>query len=394
MKLFLLCLTIVLWSSTIDAFNQTLCNQERSLWMDEYREFHRINRVAQGARYLVYYCGPNQSTCGGTGDRVRGMLYLLRVAAVHRMIFIAKWSQSNNLPLILEPNEIDWRTEGLPDSVLSTIGKEHNTFSDAEFFTTVERGGVHLERWAQTPIHTTTAWPASIVDHRIWNTTLWWSNFLTLLGPLGGVPKDRRERWLREFEWYIDISSCWWHYAFKPTEAVVRKAQESLEAAYVLQPGITPPSFVAWHWRTGGQLGETTIIRAENQEFFKPRLQQLISCINCVRAMALSHAVTVPVLIVTDLNLFRPWIRSGGMGPGVTTLPSIAVHVGQTDGEPEHLVNIMAEALVISKAKCLLISQSGFSNIALMMRTGPLCFEHIDVCLQEQESLFAGVKVR
>ncbi|GLI65084.1 hypothetical protein VaNZ11_008520, partial [Volvox africanus] len=369
---------------------------ERSLWMDEYREFHRANRGAPGARYLVYYCGPDQNTCAGTGDRVRSMLYLLRVAAVHRMIFIAKWSLPNNLTLVLEPHEIDWRPEGLPESVLSTVGKEYNTFSDEQFFATVQFGGPHVERWARTPIHTTTAWPASIVDHQIWNTTLWSgkNNFMTLLGPLGGVPKDRREQWFREFQWYIDISSCWWHYTFKPTEAVVRKAQESLEAAYVLQPGMAPPSFVAWHWRTGGQRGETSIIRAENQEFFRPRLQQLISSINCVRAMALSHAVTVPVLIVTDLNLFRSWIRSGGMGPGVTTLPSIAVHVDQTGGEPEHLVNIMAEALVLSRAECLLISQSGFSNIALMMRTGSLCYHHIDVCLQEQESLFAGVRVR
>ncbi|EFJ42172.1 hypothetical protein VOLCADRAFT_107362 [Volvox carteri f. nagariensis] len=377
----------------VAAYNETLCQEERSSWLDEYREFHKANRGAPGARYLVYYCGPGQDLCAGTGDRVRGMLYMLRVAAVHRMVFLAQWDNPVNLTVLLSPNEIDWRPEGLPTEVISRIGKAHNTFPDRDFFGLSEWGN-NLELWKTTTIHTATAWPASIVDHRVWNTTLWPPNgFLTLLGPLGGVPHEQEQRWTSEFTWYIDISSCWWHFAFKPSEAVEAKAKANLEAAYSLQSGSVAPAFVAWHWRTGGQHGETGIIRAENTQFFRSRLQQLISCINCARAMMLLNAVTEPLLLVTDLNPFRKWIRSGAMGRGVTTLPSIAQHVDMGNAQLDAYIDILADALVLSRAKCLLISQSGFSNTALMLRKEPLCYSHMDMCLWQQESFFENVNM-
>ncbi|GLI67538.1 hypothetical protein VaNZ11_011727 [Volvox africanus] len=388
-----------LWLNLVVAYNDTLCQLERSMWMDNYREFHRAHRGANGSRYLVYHCGygainGDRNTCAGTGDRVRGMLYMLRVAAVHQMVFLAKWSNPTNLTVFLEPNEIDWRPDGLPEDVISKIGKDYNTFEDKDFLSLAEKGH-NLDKWNETRIHTTTAWPASIVDHRIWGTQLWPdSGFLTLLGPLGGVPHDKEQRWIMEFNWYIDISSCWWHFAFKPTAAVVQKAQNSIEVAYALQPNTTPPVFTAWHWRTGGQHGEMGIIREESKEFFRSRMQQMMASINCARAMALYHAVSAPLLVVTDLNPFRKWIRSGAMGSAVTTLPSVAQHVNQGDGHLDAYIDVLADALVLSRAKCLLISQSGFSNTALMMRTGPLCYEHMDVCLRQQESFFESVRVR
>ncbi|GLC34709.1 hypothetical protein PLESTB_001231700 [Pleodorina starrii] len=365
--------------------------------MDEYRELHKANRGAPGARYLVYSCGPGQNFCAGTGDRVRGMLYMLRVAAVHRMVFLATWANPANLTLFMEPNEIDWRPDGLPNDVLSAIGKEHNNFTD-DAFRKVITNGEDLGRWNETVrVHSDTAWPASIVDHRIWGTNNLWppEGFLTLLGPLGGVPADKEQHWLREFTWYIDISSCWWHFAFKPSAVVEARAKANLESAYALQPGVPPPVFAAWHWRTGGQRGETGIIRQENKNFFRSRLQQLMASMNCGRALMLQHAVSAPLLLVTDLNAFRKWVHNGAMGPGVTTLPSVAQHVDMGNGEKSAYIDVIADALVLSRAKCLLISQSGFSNTALMMaRTEPLCFQHMDVCLRQQEGFFESVSVR
>ena len=247
------------------------------------------------------------------------------------------------------------------------------------------------ERWLGVKVHTSTAWPASIVDHRIAGTDLWPDGgFLALLGPLGGVPQNQEDRWLREFTWYIDISSCWFHFAFTPSAAVQQRSSEILSSVYGNGTWAANGNFVAWHWRTGGQSGESGVIRGENKEMFRPRLQQLMSSLMCAHT---THGVSAPILVATDFNPMRKWLQQGDM-LSLTTAPVVAQHIDLGGSYLQGYVDAIAEALTVAQARCVLISQSGFSNAALMMAKEPLCYMHMDVCLRAQQHMFNGVPIR
>ena len=57
---------------------------------DEYAAFHHKTKGTAEARYLVYHCvgATGSDKCGGFGDRVRGMLFLFRVAIATRRILL------------------------------------------------------------------------------------------------------------------------------------------------------------------------------------------------------------------------------------------------------------------------------------------------------------------
>lgn len=57
-------------------------------WMAEYAQFHRQQRGKAGAKYLVYSACPGGS---GLGDRVRGMMYLTRLAAALDRVVLFTW---------------------------------------------------------------------------------------------------------------------------------------------------------------------------------------------------------------------------------------------------------------------------------------------------------------
>lgn len=56
--------------------------------MAEYAQFHRQQRGKPSTKYLVYSACPGGS---GLGDRVRGMMYLTRLAAALDRVVLFTW---------------------------------------------------------------------------------------------------------------------------------------------------------------------------------------------------------------------------------------------------------------------------------------------------------------
>jgi hypothetical protein len=90
-------------------------------------------------------------------------------------------------------------------------------------------------------------------------------------------------------------------------------------------------------------------------------------------------------------------------------------------GDRDLYIAILVDALLLSRAKCVLVSQSGFrcgrvllpsaqqsrpchsvhaahglshrSNTALTFSKKPLCFEHMDVCINRTTGFCKGISV-
>ena len=79
-------------------------------WLSKYEEFHASARGQPGTRYLVHKV---EGHGGGLGDRLRGALFALRVAAPLERVVLFEWGNPHPLTAFLEPSgRIDWRLNG------------------------------------------------------------------------------------------------------------------------------------------------------------------------------------------------------------------------------------------------------------------------------------------
>jgi hypothetical protein len=87
---------------------QISCNVK---WLFKYENFHASNRNRPGAKYLVHMV---EGTSGGLGDRLRGMLFAVRVAAASKRVIIFKWAHPHSITnFFLPAGRIDWQAKGL-----------------------------------------------------------------------------------------------------------------------------------------------------------------------------------------------------------------------------------------------------------------------------------------
>lgn len=73
----------------------------------DYLEFHRANRQASSSKYLIWSCS---GTCGGIGDRLRGMMSTFYLAIETKRIFLIHNPTPFDLVKALIPTKLyDWR---------------------------------------------------------------------------------------------------------------------------------------------------------------------------------------------------------------------------------------------------------------------------------------------
>ena len=83
-------------------------------WITDYFQWHQAQRANLTAynydhyRYLILTCG-KQDYCGGTADRLRPVLALLRLAANTRRLLLIRWERPAPLEEFLLPHSLDWR---------------------------------------------------------------------------------------------------------------------------------------------------------------------------------------------------------------------------------------------------------------------------------------------
>lgn len=92
-------------------------------WLAAYAAFHAKARNDPDAKYLVWTCNLEHragnrrytigSKCNGLGDRLRGIMWMTRVAAAARRVLLVMERKPAPLEMYLEPppGGIDWRTD-------------------------------------------------------------------------------------------------------------------------------------------------------------------------------------------------------------------------------------------------------------------------------------------
>lgn len=86
-------------------------------WLAEYAAWQRKARLLQSSKFLVWTCmyGQKQS-CGGLGDRLRGIMWALRVAVASGRVLMLHQDSPAAMGAFWTPGSIDWR---LSEALLS-----------------------------------------------------------------------------------------------------------------------------------------------------------------------------------------------------------------------------------------------------------------------------------
>lgn len=104
--------------------NATEMRQLCPTWMADYAAFHNRNRYSPSAKYLIYLCSHSRAddykrpaierqTCNGLADRLKGIMFLTRLAAASNRILIINNTQPVDLTEGLMPTAFDWRVHNL-----------------------------------------------------------------------------------------------------------------------------------------------------------------------------------------------------------------------------------------------------------------------------------------
>lgn len=299
-------------------------------WLAEYEAFHAANRGKPGAKYLVHAVTDRMS--GGLGDRLRGMLYVVRAAAASRRVVLFKWTHPHALMHFFEPGgPIDWRPDGLnlppPGQEIRAIDSPVGPVVDGSLLNATDDVIV---------VHT----------NRYMDATCKGCPPLSL--------------------WGAD-APCLWTRVFKPVATVQWRAQQQLQELFGRD---ALPRYVAIHMRLGGLAGETELDRVRGGG---TQLGNFMAAVSCGQRLLHSHGIRVPLLMVVDSHEVRERLKDRGF-PSVVTPAGAPVHLDRADGASieQHQATIVDLAL-LARAECLVTSPSGFSHHAWLAGGGKAC---------------------
>lgn len=321
-------------------------------WFTQYEVFHAAARGKPGTRYLIHQV-PAHSTgkSGGFGDRLRGMLFALRLAAATKRVLLFTWARPVELHHLLVPaGAIDWTTDGVPG---------YNTTQQQQ-----QKAALVLRfmNGAHHPL---------VLSGELSNSTEQFVIVQTnqrMDAPCKGCPA------LPEMD---PSTACVWSRLFKPTADILTQADQELQRLY----GSRVPKYVAAHLRLGGFTGE-----AEHERGKGP-LKNFAAAVRCANQLAAQHGVnsSAPVLMVTDNEHLRTFLSPGHL-PHVVAPSTQPVHIDQTlhlDNNVTAHRSTVVDMVLLSRGACLVTSPgyrhdglSGFSHHAWLLGGGRPC--HID----------------
>ncbi|EFJ42110.1 hypothetical protein VOLCADRAFT_97868 [Volvox carteri f. nagariensis] len=229
--------------------------------IEEYKAFHNANKFSPDAQYLVHACWGG--SCSGTGDRIRGALWLLRVAIAHKKILLVDWTKPAPLTDFLVPNEIDWSFSGL-DPALFRIANtlDMDDFNDAVY----RQVPAALERFRATKVYATSS-----------------NEQFEVNGMVGITPV---------LEFFAD-GACYFNFLFKPHPAIVARGDAHLQQLY----GSASVDYVAWHWRH---------FDADERSESPVMVSELTRVLNAAARLGSDLGLDLdqrPVLLITDFNI-------------------------------------------------------------------------------------------
>jgi hypothetical protein len=352
-----------------DAFDSSRCQQ----WLRHYEHWHEAQRGRPSAKYLI----AEAPGFVGVGDHLRGMMYALRVAAATQRVLLLHWEHPGNLTNFLVPaSRIDWRFLGTPAASFGTRDLKQAT-TEMDVF-----GGADLGA----------AFPgARFFTHDPSNKTflVLKTNFpaeqACIMCPgVRGTPAQGYD--------FV----CLFRFLFRPSVLVQRMTDEYLRSLYHLNSSSSSSSsgsnssssdgqqqlasleYAAVHLRLGQMRGEDATINRISG-WVDPLAKFLLS-VSCGRAVAQQAGVNVtatPMLLLADHRGIRHFSAAGRLA-GVVAPQYEAVHT-KLNSHRDHLLSFV-DLNLLARAKCLVTSHSGFSNVGWWMSGGNSCRMMLGEC--------------
>lgn len=339
-------------------------------WMSEYAVFHNAHKHSPTAKYLIYHCASSvDQACNGLGDRLRGIMYMTRVAHGSKRIFLINNTAPVDLSNVFLPTAFDWRVGNIsspcqdmtnPSEYPCESIDEKGRHVSSQYWTS--RGGWGVPEWISNGSMTIGA--MAEVTH-FYMTACTYSSFP--LGPWAPFLPNWHDPGM------MYQSHCLFSLLFQASTMVDQRVRE-----FEVQLGIHHPGrearYVALHLRLG-------VDNTLEQREVHPELNAIFLC---ARKLGQLQNLT-DLAVATDSGKMRKAIRDGTY-PGFMAVDILAAHIHfmPHDDEKalEKFVDTVAEFVLLARSTCVIMSSSGFSETAHIMGGQP-CWSTMDMCASD-----------
>lgn len=333
-------------------------------WIAKYAEYHNAARYLPTSKYLIYLCSNGQAedtadfdhrqNCNGLADRMKGLMFLTRLAAGTGRILIINMTNPAPLSDALMPTLFDWRVSNLSVPC-----------NDMKF-----------------PCHSIDAFGRLIS-----------ATFITTFGGYGGLPHDLTDSSFltnptTHFyvttvhypnydlpEWFPAFPNepaqgshfhCLFSALFQASPQVDAIVQSHVERIWSQRP---IPEYLALHLRMS--IDHVSM----SHEFVEAAFAG-------ATALAAENNIST-IFLATDSSHVREKVLRGARRGFVTfdMLPQNVDVMGSHANRHEQFMKTVAEFVMLSRSKCLIMSRSGFSEAAQYLG-GQDCWSTVQKCAE------------
>lgn len=347
--------------SSISMGNDAEVRRPCPAWIEEYDKFHRAFRHHPSSKYLIYLCSRGRSddnveshqSCNGLGDRLKGMMFMTRLAHAANRILIINHTHPVELTEGFLPGGFDWQVGNLsaPCDNLEFPCMKTDEFGRniSAIFWSSSGGWGPLPEWITD---------ASFVNS---STT---HIYMTAIHPPDYVLPD----WVTEFQTNPVQGShyhCLFGSLFRASDQVDALVRDSEKQLWGNQ---SSSAYLSLHLR----------MSIDDRMMSDSEIHSSFSC-----ALLLSAENNIQRLFVaTDSSDLKSEIMLGRF-PGFVTLDfkPVNVHAMQKSETGHHkmFLETVAEFVMLSRSTCLIMSRSGFSEAAQWMG-GQQCWATVHRC--------------
>ena len=332
-------------------------------WFCEYATLHHevthaFPLVHSRVKFLVYTC--KDSGCGGLGDRISGIISAFFLSVALNRVFLIEYTYPFRLEETLIPNYISWHR----NIDLANFRSEEISLVDSQDKELALERLEELEKAAVPVIR--------LRINRFWLGILLWSKEAdenselksTIPGSMRRLSEEKcSPRFLDEELSPRTIFAYAFHALFNFSQSVQVRAEELL--AELNSSWIVP--YIAIHARIGGSMNKTaTSLGWEDPE--RHSMEDLKLFIRCAKEKLVKHNGSSILLFSDSIALKQSGIL---IAEGIkTAAKSKLFHVDRSPiKRHKHAaysgnLDTFSELLILSRATCIVGSESTFSGLA------------------------------
>uniref|UniRef100_A0A0G4F2X5 O-fucosyltransferase family protein n=1 Tax=Chromera velia CCMP2878 TaxID=1169474 RepID=A0A0G4F2X5_9ALVE len=345
-------------------------------WFLDYLLFHRQMRGKKDAKYLVYSCKKGEEFspdlfCGGLGDRLNGIFFLLRLAHLAGRVFLIDWDRPAPLEFFFEPAAFDWRVSSelreviyrKPISYVYAVDTCWDPEEECRFRLMDEK---RLDRGK--PVNSQMADLPQVLF-------------------MGANTPSTRSLFGESEKIDVKYLRCLVQGTFKPSPTVLRNAETHISNMF----GAPSARYAAVHLRLGGAKGETNDANQENRHGNVTHESVVKSAMDLVYGD--ESIKGTPILLMTDNPELQARVQAQELVRCKSTQLA-AVHLDKTAlKDPNEYLTTFVEFVILSKSAKLFWGASGFSSWAAAFGRQDLHRLSIDPQREERESIKWGDRV-